>query len=93
MLFRSHIKADATSGDCQFIVYEVKPAGVTVSYPAAILLAPLAITSDVVAVGTMVAAPVALGAAGVMSVSPGFIGMLGKWGELDPVKQLRNEFK
>ena len=82
------------AGECLHTVYEVELATVTIKHPAAFALVPFAFASDVVAVGTMVSAPVALaGAIGAVSIMIPQIGIYGLAGlgyvnELEPVKEL-----
>lgn len=49
------LKTDAATGDCRFTVFEVWPAQRMVRHWAALALVPLAMASDLVAVGTMTA--------------------------------------
>lgn len=62
-----HLSVDPTTDECRFTVFEVQPMQVVVSRPAALALLPLAMASDIVAVGTMTAAPVAFVGACVIS--------------------------
>ena len=50
------LKADASTGECQFTVFEVRPQPVMVRHRAALAFLPLAMVSDVVAVGTLLGA-------------------------------------
>lgn len=82
-----HVQADAATGECHFTVFEVQPARKVVSYPAALALLPVAMASDVVAVGTMVAAPIAFTGACAISGAPGGLAYLD---QLEPVKHFRD---
>ncbi len=82
-----HLSVDAATGECRFTVFEVQPTQVAVRYPTTLVLLPLAMASDVVAVGTMIAAPIAFGGLCVISGAPGGLAYLD---QLEPVKHFRN---
>lgn len=86
-----HLEARA-GGDCRFTVFEARSTQVTVRHRSALALVPLAMASDVVAVGTMTAAP-AVYAGGCLSAVAFGSPLVGLYGlslidELEPVKQL-----
>lgn len=84
-----HLSVSADTGECRFTVFEVQPKQMVVNYPIALALLPLAMASDVVAVGTMTAAPVAFVGACVIIAPHGGGEGLPRLDQLEPVKQLR----
>lgn len=82
-----HITTDAVTQSRSFTVFEVKPQQLQVRHPAALALVPLAVAADGVAVGTMIAGPVALVGATTLG---GNIGAVALIDVLEPVKELRS---
>lgn len=82
-----HLALDPVTQECSFTVFEVRPQQSQVRHRAALALVPLAMASDVVAVGAMVSGPLVFGAACVYAGRPDGIALVP---QMEPWKQLSN---
>jgi hypothetical protein len=82
-----HVALDPVTQECSFTVFEVRPQQSQVRHRAALALVPLAMASDVVAVGAMVSGPLVFGGACALGGRPDGLALVP---HMEPWKQLSN---